>query len=63
MLSSVISFPSVPDTVNVVTVWVDPAVESIEWASLPSSLKSLKVLLPEMVFEAVEAPRENQMLL
>ena len=59
----VIRFPEVPETVKVVTVWVVPAVNKIEWAAVPSSLKSANVLLPTMVFEAVLAPRDHQRLL
>lgn len=59
----VITLPAVPETVNVVTVWVVPAVNKIEWAAEPSSLKSANVLLPAMVLLAVLAPRDHQILL
>lgn len=58
-----IKFHAVPFTVNVVTVWVVPAVNSIEWAIDPSSLKSANVLLPEIVILQVDAPRANHRLL
>lgn len=55
----VIKLPDVPLTVHVVTVVVIPAVNKIEWAAEPSSLKSVKVLLCVIVFEAVLAPRDQ----
>jgi hypothetical protein len=59
----VIKLPEVPDTVKVVTVWVVPAVNRIEWAAVPSSLKSAKVFEPAIVNDAVLAPGELQKLL
>ena len=59
----VMRLPAVPFTVHVVTVVVMPAVNKIEWAAEPSSLKSAKVLEPAIVFEAVLAPRDHQILL
>ena len=58
-----IKFDAVPDTVKVVTVCVVPAVKRIEWATLPSSLKSANVFDPEIVRLAVLAPLETQRLL
>ena len=63
MLLIVIKFPAVPETVKVVTVVVVAAVNKIECAAEPSSLKSVKVLLSAIVFEAVLAPRDHQILL
>ena len=57
------TLPDEPETVKVVTVVVVPLVNSNEWAALPVSLKSAKVLEPVMVLLAVLALRENQMLL
>lgn len=59
----VIKLPAEPETCQVVTVVVVPLVNSSEWATVPSSLKSANVLLPTMVLEAVLAPRENHILL
>lgn len=63
VLFIVITFPEVPLTVKVVTVCVVPAVNSKEWAALPLSLKSLKVLLPWITIDAVLDPLANQTLL
>ena len=62
-LLMLIKLPAVPETVKVVTVVVVPAVNKIEWAAEPSSLKSAKVLLPVKLLEPVLEPRENQILL
>ncbi len=53
----------VPETVNVVTCCVVPVVNNMEWAPVPSSLKSANVLLPLIVRDAVLAPLENHTLL
>lgn len=63
VLLRVISCHAVPFTVNVVTVWVVPAVNSIECATDQSSLKSANVFDHEIVFDAVLAHRENHTLL
>lgn len=59
----VIRFPADHKTVNVETVCTVAAINIIECAAVPSSLISLKVLLCEIVFDAVLAPRLNQRLL
>lgn len=59
MLLIVIRFPEDPETVNVVTVVVVPAVNNNEWAAEPSSLKSVNVLDPAIVILPVLAPREK----
>ena len=55
--------PAVPETVKVVTVVVIAAVKRIECATVPSSLKSLKVFDPTIVIEPVLVPLENHILL
>ena len=63
VLFNVMRLPTVPDTCHVLTVTVDPAVKRSEWAAVPSSLMSAKIVLPIIVLEAVLVPLENQRLL
>ena len=56
------AFPDEPDIVNVVKVFVVPAVHKNECAADPSLLKSAKTFEPVIVFAAVLAPRANQTL-
>lgn len=63
VLFIVIRFPAVPFTVKVVTVCVVPAVNRIECAAVPVSLKSANVLDHDIVIDPVDAPLSNHTLL
>ena len=63
VLLIVITLPEEPETVKVETVWVVPVVKRREWAAVPVSLKSVKVLDPEIVILEVLDPWLNHRLL